>query len=142
MTYFWMFKIITVSVCAARHRLSRAPPGPSRPRDRATPGSHSNARCPRRKNGRRRRIRRAGGVGRCPPWDGLLGPRERRGPRKGRVSIISGGISPRDFVRDHVLAVSTCMEGVFFRRWNTIIPSGMFSLHPRAGFSSYIQQYV
>ena len=43
-----------VLVCPVLERLSRAPPGPPRPRDRATPAPHSSPRGPRRKNARRR----------------------------------------------------------------------------------------
>ena len=60
-------------------RLSRAPPEPPRPRHRATPAPHGNTRYGRRKNGPQRQTRRARGVERSPPGDGLLGPRERSG---------------------------------------------------------------
>ena len=87
-------KTASVLVCLAEHRLSRVPPGLPRPRDRATPPPHGSPRCHRRKNGRRRRTRRAGGVERCPPGDGFLDPRERGEILgKGGFSIISGGIS-------------------------------------------------
>lgn len=63
---------ISVFVCPAGNRLSRTPPDRPRPRDRAPPSPHRSLQCPRRKKGRRNQSRRAGGVERRPPEDGLL----------------------------------------------------------------------
>ena len=83
---------------------------------RATPAAHSSRRCPRRKTGRRRLTRRAGGVGRFPPGDNLLGPRERRGSRGRKwFPSFSEAFSSRtwDFFPCPRFGVSACMEGVF-----------------------------
>ena len=39
---FSILKTTPVRLCPAKHRLSRAPPVPSRPRDRATPAPHGH----------------------------------------------------------------------------------------------------
>ena len=44
MTSFCISEAITVLVCPGGNRLSRAPPGLARPRDRATPATHSRRR--------------------------------------------------------------------------------------------------
>ena len=49
MVSFWIFQTISVSVCPAGVRLSRAPPNPPRPRDRTTIAPHGSARCSWRK---------------------------------------------------------------------------------------------
>ena len=62
---------ISVLVCPAEERLSRAPPDPPQPHPLAStrPGT---PRCNQRKSGRQRRTRRAGSTERSPPGDGLL----------------------------------------------------------------------
>ena len=47
-----IFTAVSVSLCSVLERLSRAPPGPPLPCDRATPAPHSGARYYRRKNGK------------------------------------------------------------------------------------------
>ena len=79
MTSFWIFKSFSVLECPAGERLSRAPPDLPRPRDRAMRAPHDSPRCAPRKNGRRSPTRRAGGVERNPPGDGMPGPRESGG---------------------------------------------------------------
>ena len=67
-----------------QHRLLPSASRPPRPRGRATPAPHSSPRCSRRKSGRQRPTRRAGGDERRPPGTGHLfaekggDPRERR----------------------------------------------------------------
>ena len=90
-----IFKTSSVLVHPAGHRLFRPPPDPPRPRDHATPAPHSSPRCSRRKKGRSRRTRRAGGVGRCPLGDGFLGSRERGGsPGRQWFPSFSGYTTP------------------------------------------------
>ena len=75
---FFIYSFL-VRVCPAKNRLSRAPRAPpdlTRPRDRATPTPHVSPPCHRRNIGCRSPTRRAGGVERCPPGDGLLYPRD------------------------------------------------------------------
>ena len=84
MTSFRTFKSISALVCPTGHRLSRAPPDPSRPRDRAKPVPHSSPinGCPRLEKRCQRQTQRAGGVERCSPADGLIDPRDRGGSQK------------------------------------------------------------
>ena len=74
-------RCLSVLICPTGERFSRAPPDPSRPRDRATSAPRgSTTRCRRRKIGRRSPTRRAGGVERCsrgracsiPVWRGSI----------------------------------------------------------------------
>ena len=71
----WIFTSESVLYCPVLKRLSRAPPGPSRPRVRTMPAPHCT-RFYRRKNGPRRRPRLAGGVEksrpRSPIWRGIV----------------------------------------------------------------------
>ena len=71
----WIFTSESVLYCPVLKRLSRAPPGPSRPRGRTMPAPHCT-RFYRRKNGPRRRPRLAGGVEksrpRSPIWRGIV----------------------------------------------------------------------
>ena len=92
-----------------RFSMPRVPPDPSRPRNCDTPAPHSSPRCRRRKDGRHRRARRAGGVERCPPGDGLFGPRE-----GGGFQLFLMRLHPRDFVCVPLFWLSIYTEGVFF----------------------------
>ena len=67
-----------------------------RPLPSATaPAPHDSTRCHRRKNGPEHRTRRAGGVERSPPGDGVLGPRERIGsPGREEFPTFSEGFPP------------------------------------------------
>ena len=72
---FRIFKMYAVLVCPAGHRLSRAPPDPPRPRDRATPAPHSSPRrCARRRMGAAVQHGEQGG------WKGAPGDRLARSP--------------------------------------------------------------
>ena len=59
---FWIFKNTSALVCPVSERLSRAPPAPPRPQDRATPAPHGGTTSYRRKNGPKHQTRRAGSV--------------------------------------------------------------------------------
>ena len=127
-TSHWTLTSYSALVCPGGHRLSQAPPDPSRPRHGATPAPHSSSRCHRQKNGRRNRNRRAGGVARRPSRYGLLGPRERRGS-PGRVSIVFRGFSlPVAFLSPFL---GFHLKGRrFFRGCNTIIaPGDLICIH-------------
>ena len=117
-------------------RLSRAPPEPPRPRHRATPAPHGNTRYGRRKNGPQRQTRRARGVERSPPGDGLLGPRERSG-REG-FPTFSEVFPSRDVFRVSLFRVSIVWK-TFLRGWNPIIPPGIFFRVPRC-FGSAVER--
>ena len=68
---FGSSKSTSVLIGPVKHRLSRAPSDPPRPRDHATPAPHGGQRCHRRQIGRQRRTRRAGSAGKGAPGDGL-----------------------------------------------------------------------
>ena len=99
----------------------------TRPRDRAMPALHGSPRSRRQQNGRRRQTPRAWGVGRCLPGDGVLGPRETRGSLgRERLPCFRKAFASRDFCSCPRFRFSICMDGVFFRGWNIVIPPGYF----------------
>ena len=126
----WIFKTTSVLVCPWRLRLSHAPPDPSRSRDRLTPAPHESTRCHRRKNEPQCQTRRAGGVERSPPGDGLLGPRD--------WSVSAG--------REVVLPGTACSVpgigayprgGRGFQHFRRRLPAGAFFVSPSLGFQLY-----